>query len=59
MPLLPGEQNVVAVRGGWVVEHITNMTVFRVTDFPRSLLEFQQRFGDEAACAQYIAAALA
>ena len=26
-------------------------------DFPRSLLEFQQRFGDEAACAQYLAAA--
>ena len=28
-----------------------------VTDFPGSLLEFQQRFGDEAACAQYLAAA--
>jgi len=28
-----------------------------MTDFPRSLLEFQQRFGDEAACAQYLAAA--
>src|ERR1700757_5255880 len=26
-------------------------------DFPRSLIEFQQRFGDEAACAQYLAAA--
>jgi hypothetical protein len=24
-----------------------------MTDFPRSLIEFQQRFGDEAACAQY------
>ena len=28
-----------------------------MTDFPRSLLEFQQRFGDVAACAQYLAAA--
>ncbi|MBV8336872.1 MAG: transposase, partial [Alphaproteobacteria bacterium] len=26
-------------------------------DFPRSLLEFQQRFGGEAACAHYLAAA--
>jgi hypothetical protein len=29
-----------------------------MTDFPRSLIEFQQRVGDEAACAQYLAAAL-
>ena len=28
-----------------------------MTDFPRSLLEFQQRFPDEAACAAYLAAA--
>src|SRR5438270_1691838 len=28
-----------------------------MTDFPSSLIEFQQRFGDEAACAQYLAAA--
>ena len=28
-----------------------------MTDFPRSLIEFQRRFGDEAACAQYLAAA--
>ena len=28
-----------------------------MTDFPRSLIEFQQRFGDEAACARYLAAA--
>src|SRR5437762_4195841 len=28
-----------------------------MTDFPNSLIEFQQRFGDEAACAQYLAAA--
>jgi hypothetical protein len=28
-----------------------------MTDFPRSLIEFQQRFGDEAACAEYLAAA--
>src|ERR1700682_494865 len=28
-----------------------------MTDFPRSLIEFQQRFADEAACAQYLAAA--
>jgi hypothetical protein len=27
-----------------------------MTDFPRSLFEFQQRFGDEAACAGYLAA---
>ena len=26
-------------------------------DFPRSLIEFQQRFSDEAACAQYLIAA--
>jgi predicted RNA-binding Zn-ribbon protein involved in translation (DUF1610 family) len=25
-------------------------------DFPRSLIEFQQRFSDEAACAQYLVA---
>lgn len=25
-----------------------------MTDFPRSLIEFQQRFGDEAACARYL-----
>ena len=30
-----------------------------MSDFPRSLIEFQQRFGDEAACAQYLVAALA
>src|SRR5260370_3509510 len=28
-----------------------------MTDFPHSLIEFQQRFGDEAACAQYLVAA--
>ena len=28
-----------------------------MTDFPRSLIEFQQRFGDEAACARYLVAA--
>ena len=28
-----------------------------MTDFPRSLIEFHQRFGDEAACAQYLVAA--
>jgi ribosomal protein L37AE/L43A len=28
-----------------------------MADFPRSLSEFEQRFGDEAACAQYLAAA--
>jgi hypothetical protein len=28
-----------------------------VTDFPRSLIEFQQRFPDEAACVAYLAAA--
>jgi len=28
-----------------------------VTDFPRSLIEFQQRFPDEAACAKYLFAA--
>ena len=27
-----------------------------MTDFPRSLIEFQQRFSDEAACAQYLIA---
>ena len=26
-----------------------------MTDFPRSLLEFQQRFPDEEACAAYLA----
>jgi predicted RNA-binding Zn-ribbon protein involved in translation (DUF1610 family) len=28
-----------------------------MTDFPRSLTEFEQRFGDEAACAEYLATA--
>ncbi len=28
-----------------------------MTDFPRSLIEFQQRFPDEAACAEYLFAA--
>jgi transposase-like protein/Zn ribbon nucleic-acid-binding protein len=28
-----------------------------LTDLPRSLIEFEQRFGDEAACAQYLVAA--
>jgi predicted RNA-binding Zn-ribbon protein involved in translation (DUF1610 family) len=28
-----------------------------MTDYPCSLLEFQQRFSDEAACAEYLAAA--
>jgi len=28
-----------------------------MADFPRSLIEFQQRFGDEAACAEYLVAA--
>ncbi|MGF1641747.1 MAG: IS1595 family transposase, partial [Rhodospirillales bacterium] len=27
-----------------------------MTDFPRSLPEFQRRFPDEAACADYLAA---
>ena len=27
-----------------------------MTDFPRSLIEFQRRFGDEAACAEYLVA---
>jgi predicted RNA-binding Zn-ribbon protein involved in translation (DUF1610 family) len=31
--------------------------VAAVTDFPRSLIEFQQRFGDQAACARYLVAA--
>src|SRR5207237_2755793 len=28
-----------------------------MTDFPRSWMQFQQRFGDEAACAEYLVAA--
>jgi Transposase zinc-ribbon domain len=28
-----------------------------VSDFPRSLIEFQQRFSDEEACAKYLFAA--
>src|SRR6516165_11237436 len=27
-----------------------------MTDFPRSLIEFQQRFGDKASCAEYLVA---
>src|SRR5215472_16999734 len=44
--------------GGSGVEQITNipLSVTAMTDVPRSLIEFQQRFGDEAACAQYLAA---
>jgi hypothetical protein len=49
IPLRPGAQNVVA-RPDFVIEQITN-TTGPMTDFPRSLIEFQQRFGDEAACA--------
>src|SRR6516225_12118907 len=58
IPLRPGAQNVVA-RPDFVTEQITNTTASGgpMTDFPRSLIEFQQRFGDEAACAQYLAAA--
>jgi hypothetical protein len=47
-------------RGRILLEQITNsqlLSAALVTDFPRSLIEFQQRFGDEAACAQYLAAA--
>jgi hypothetical protein len=40
-----------------VIEHNKNITALEcpaMTDFPRSLLEFQQRFPDEAACAGYL-----
>jgi hypothetical protein len=60
IPLRPGAQNVVAARGEFVLEQITNaqlLSAAPMTDFPRSLIDFQQRFGDEAACAQYLAAA--
>jgi len=47
-------------RGGFVVrtdhEHTPRHEVM-MTDFPRSLIEFQQRFPDEAACVTYLAAA--
>jgi ISXO2-like transposase domain/Transposase zinc-ribbon domain len=40
----------------FVVEQIANLTrqETAVTDFPRSLVEFQQRFADEAACVAYL-----
>jgi predicted RNA-binding Zn-ribbon protein involved in translation (DUF1610 family) len=42
------------------VEHFMNnrpRTDAAMTDFPRSLIAFQRRFGDEAACAEYLLAA--
>src|SRR6516162_4203206 len=50
-----------AISGGtaseYGVEQISNMSSLReatVSDFPRSLIEFQQRFSDEGACAKYL-----
>ena len=42
-----------------MIEQITNMmpSVTQMTDFPRSLIEFQQHFPDEAACVEYLFAA--
>ena len=58
-PSASGAAKCCSRRGGFVLEQITNTLpgVTEMPDFPRSLIEFQQRFGDEAACAQYLAAA--
>ena len=43
-----------------VIEQMANtgsMEAFAMPDFPRSVLEFQQQFPDEAACAVWLAAA--
>jgi len=37
-------------------KRVAGDTVAPMTDFPRSLIDFQQRFGDETACAQYLIA---
>ena len=43
-----------------MVEHIVNNWLpeaFAMADFPRSVLEFQRQFADEAACAAWLSAA--
>ena len=43
-----------------MVEHIMNKWLpepFAMPDFPRSVLEFQRQFPDEAACAAWLSAA--
>ena len=42
-----------------MIEQITNMMTLgdAMTDFPHSLIEFQQHFPDEAACVEYLFAA--
>ena len=39
-----------------MIEQITNMiiSVMQMTDFPCSLIEFQQHFPDKAACVEYL-----
>jgi hypothetical protein len=41
------------------VERIANIIIGApaMTDFPRSLIEFQRRFADEQACAAYLVSA--
>jgi predicted RNA-binding Zn-ribbon protein involved in translation (DUF1610 family) len=59
IPLHSVTQNFVAARtGSYWLEQITTkpLSVAAMTDFPRSLIEFQQRFSDETACAQYLIA---
>src|ERR1700730_14219576 len=57
-PSASGSTKCCSLGGGFVLEQITNISPpeAAMTDFPRSLIEFQQRFGDEAACAQYLVA---
>ena len=60
MPLFPGARLGGGAASGYGVEQITNTSPLReatVIDFPRSLIEFQQRFSDEEACAKYLFAA--
>ena len=57
IPLHPVAQNVARrgpITGRTYQEHIPGD--HHITGFPGSLIEFQQRFGDEAACAQYLIA---
>ena len=59
MPLFPVARLVVHSEREWGRTNIEHQLLWEtsVSDFPRSLIEFQQRFSDEEACARYLFAA--
>jgi predicted RNA-binding Zn-ribbon protein involved in translation (DUF1610 family) len=59
MPLFPVARLVVAQRANMDRTNIERQPLREATvsDFPRSLIEFKQRFSDEEACAKYLFAA--